>query len=98
MGKLADVSLQSKVSDVCGKCGKSGKNCCKDEFKYCKVDVKHQTVPAQQTLVPAVKFLHLPVIIVPVPSFNIVSFVTHYNDHAPPDRSPLYKRYCTYRI
>jgi hypothetical protein len=98
MGDLAGVSLHADANDHCSKCGKSGRNCCKDEVIFCKADVKHQTVSGQQTLLPATKFLHLPVIIFPVPVINhSISFVT-YNDHAPPDRSSLYIKYCTYRI
>jgi hypothetical protein len=98
MGQLTQVSLHEAASDLCNKCGKSGKHCCTDEAKFCKADVKHPTVSGQQTLLPATQFLHLPVIIFPVPSIDIsTSFVT-YNDHAPPDRSPLYIQYCTFRI
>ncbi|SFD06117.1 hypothetical protein SAMN05518672_101278 [Chitinophaga sp. CF118] len=99
MGKLAELSFKSPVNDACNKCGKSGK-CCKDEFKYCKVTVQHETSQVQQTIVPAEKYLHLPVIIVPVPSINISTSLITYNDHAPPgdDLLPLYIQYCTCRI
>jgi hypothetical protein len=97
MGQLTQVSLHDTASDLCNKCGKSGKHCCNDAVKFCKVDVKHSTVPGQQTVLPVVNFLHLPVIIFPVLSLDTTPFVT-YNDHAPPDRSPLYIQYCTYRI
>jgi hypothetical protein len=98
MGKLAGVNFKAST-DVCGKCGKSGK-CCHDEFKFCKVNVQHEIVKVQQTIVPATKDLSLPVIILPVPAINSsISFIV-YRDHAPPGDglSPLYIQYCTYRI
>jgi hypothetical protein len=98
MGQLTQVSLHEAASELCNKCGKSGKHCCNDAVKFCKVDVKHPTVPGQQTLLPAINFLHLPVIIFPVPSSATTSFVSYNDDHAPPDRSPLYIQYCSYRI
>jgi hypothetical protein len=97
MGKLAEINF--KVStDLCGKCGKSGK-CCHDEVKFCKVNVQHETVKVQQTVVPASKDLSLPVIIVPVPPVSISSFIL-YQGHAPPEEgnNPLYIQYCTYLI
>jgi hypothetical protein len=102
MGKLASVNFKSQADDVCNMCSKSGKKgkCCKDEYKYCKVDVSsHQVAKVQQSSEPSVKVLSLPVIIVPVPAL-IVTHLTTFNNHGPPDydHTPLYIQYCTYLI
>jgi hypothetical protein len=102
MGKLASVNFKSQADDVCNMCSKSGKKgkCCKDEYKYCKVDVSsHQVAKVQQSSEPSVKVLSLPVIIVLVPALT-VTHLTTFNNHGPPDygNTPLYIQYCTYLI
>lgn len=103
MGKLASVDFKSHADDdVCNMCSKPGKKgkCCKDEYKYCKVDVSsHEVAKVQQSNEPSVKALSLPVIIAPVPALT-VTYLTTFNNHGPPDREhiPLYIQYCTYLI
>lgn len=103
MGELSSVNLKSHADDVCSMCSKPGKkkgNCCKDEYRYCKVDVSsHQVAKVQQSDEPSVKVLHLPVIIVPVPALPQIR-LTAVNNHGPPDYGniPLYIQYCTYLI
>ncbi|WP_146217711.1 hypothetical protein [Chitinophaga sp. S165] len=102
MGKLASVTFKSQADDICNMCSKPGKKgkCCKDEYKYCKVDVSsHEVAKVQQNIEPSVKALSLPVIILPVPSVVVTHFNT-FNNHGPPDleSTPLYIQYCTYLI
>lgn len=102
MGKLASVNFKSQPDDVCNMCSKPGKKgkCCKDEYKYCKVDVSsHEVAKVQQNIEPSVKALSLPVIILPVPALTVTHFNT-FNNHGPPDpeHTPLYIQYCTYLI
>jgi hypothetical protein len=103
MGKFASVNFTSQADDVCNQCSKPGKKgkCCKDEYKYCKVDVSSHEVTAnvQYASTPAVKDLRLPVIIVPVPPVTVTHFTAYYH-HGPPEQGqiPLYVQYCTYLI
>ncbi len=102
MGKLASVAFKSQADDVCNMCSKPGKKgkCCKDEYKYCKVDVSsHEVAKVQQNIQPCVKALSLPVIILPAPAIVVTHFNT-FNNHGPPDleSTPLYIQYCTYLI
>jgi hypothetical protein len=102
MGKLASVGLISHADELCNKCGKPGKKgkCCREEAKFCKADVSsHQIAQTQQSSVPAVKDLSLPVIIVPAPAISNTPTIAYYS-HGPPDCKaiPLYIQFCTYLI
>lgn len=102
MGKLASLDFTSHQNDTCNKCGKPGKknSCCRDEYKFCKVDVSsHVVAKVHQSTEPAVKDLNLPVIIMSAPELPVTHFTAYYH-HGPPDRAsvPLYIRYCTYLI
>ena len=99
MGKLSAVKLQAHADEHCHKCGKNGK-CCKDEIKFCKVDLSHEAVKAPVNTAPVVKNLSLPLIIFPVPPVALSSYFTAYDHHAPPGNEgvPLFIKHCTYRI
>jgi hypothetical protein len=102
MGKLASVNFKPQPDDLCNMCSKPGKKgkCCKDEYKYCKVDVSsHEVAKVQQNIEPSVKALCLPVVILPVPALVVTHF-NSFNNHGPPDLddTPLYIQYCTYLI
>lgn len=102
MGKLASVELQEASADHCGKCGKSvkGMDCCKDEFKFCKVTETHQAAKALQQDFSPTTDMQLPVRILPATALLTVGTMTGSRPHDPPDipSSPIFLRNCTFLI
>ncbi|MCW3486731.1 hypothetical protein OL497_22725 [Chitinophaga sp. PC14] len=104
MGKLTSVALQQSPEDQCAKCGKPVKsmNCCKNEFKYCKVTESHQAAKAiQQHFSLTTLDLQLPVKVLRVPAIPVVSqFSTGHHPHDPPDitAAPVFLLNCTFLI
>lgn len=102
MGKLASVELQEAPADHCGKCGKpaKGMDCCKDEFKFCKVTETHQAAKALQQDFSPVTDMRLPVRILPAPALPAAGSMMGSRPHDPPDipSSPIFLRNCTFLI
>lgn len=102
MGKLASVELQEAPADHCGKCGKpvKGMDCCKDEFKFCKVSESHQAAKALQQDFSPVTNMQLPVRILSVPALLTAGTIVSSRPHDPPDipSSPIFLRNCTFLI
>lgn len=102
MGKLASVALQEAPADYCGKCSKpvKGMDCCKDEFKFCKVTESHQAAKALQPDFGPATDMQLPVRILPVPALLAAGTLAVSRPHDPPDipSSPIFLRNCTFLI
>jgi hypothetical protein len=102
MGKLASVDLQEAPADHCGKCGKpsKGMDCCKDEFKFCKVTESHQAAKALQAGFSPVTDMQLPVRILPVSALPAQETLLLSRPHDPPDipSAPIFLRNCTFLI
>ncbi|WP_111591917.1 HYC_CC_PP family protein [Chitinophaga dinghuensis] len=102
MGKLAAVELQSAPADFCGKCRKPAKNmdCCKNEFKFCKVSESHHGAPAVQQDFTVAADLRLPVKVLPQPTIISLQKVITAIPHGPPDRPevPIFLQNCTFLI
>ena len=102
MGKLASVEWQEGPSDMCHKCGKpvNGMDCCKDEFKFCKVTESHQAPQGLQQELPTATDMQLPVRILTVPSLSALEITITGNPHDPPDilSAPLFLKNCTFLI
>ena len=102
MGKLASVEWQEGPSEMCHKCGKAvkGMDCCKDEFKFCKVTESHQAPQGLQQELPTATDMQLPVRILTVPSLSALEITITGNPHDPPDilSAPLFLKNCTFLI
>lgn len=102
MGKLASVELQSAPADYCGKCKKPVKNmdCCKDEFKFCKVTESHHGAPAVMQDFTSVADMQLPVRVLPQPVMISLHPVLQAVPHGPPDEQvvPLFLQHCIFLI
>ncbi|MEI3798712.1 MULTISPECIES: HYC_CC_PP family protein [unclassified Chitinophaga] len=102
MGKLASVDLQEAPADHCGKCGKSSKgmDCCKDEFKFCKVTESHQAAKALQAGSNIVTDMQLPVRVLPASALPVQETLLLSRPHDPPDipSAPIFLRNCTFLI
>lgn len=102
MGKLASVDLREAPANHCGKCGKpaKGMDCCKDEFKFCKVTETHQAAKALQADLDPVTDMQLPVRILPASVLPVQEMFTAGYPHHPPDipSAPIFLRNCTFLI
>ncbi|MFY0254840.1 HYC_CC_PP family protein [Chitinophaga sp. 30R24] len=102
MGKLASVEWQDTPADHCQKCGKpaKGMDCCKDEFKFCKVTESHQAAKVlQQGFNPGVD-LQLPVRILNIPAAFTQQLIAGVYPHDPPEpaTTPIFLKNCIFRI
>ena len=102
MGKLASVDLQEGPADHCGKCGKpaKGMDCCKDEFKFCKVTETHQAAKALQPGFGPSTDMQLPVRILPASALPVQEMLNAGRPHDPPDipSAPIFLRNCTFLV
>lgn len=102
MGKMASVKLQSADTDKCNKCGKPAKSmdCCKNEFKFCKVTASHQAAKALQKDFTIAVDLQLPVRILPVSALSAQKIRVGGYPHDPPERTatPIFLKNCTFLI
>ncbi|SEW33433.1 HYC_CC_PP family protein [Chitinophaga arvensicola] len=102
MGKLASVELQEAPADHCAKCGKpvKGMDCCKDEFKFCKVTESHQAAKALQPDFSTTTDMQLPVRILSAPVLPAAETIVSSRPHDPPDipSAPIFLRNCTFLI
>ncbi|WP_160711874.1 HYC_CC_PP family protein [Chitinophaga solisilvae] len=102
MGKLASVKLHSAPEDMCGKCGKpvKGKECCKNEIKFCKVTETHQAAKAIQQSFTVVADMQLPVITLSTPALSAQKILVGGYPHDPPEplNTPIFLRNCTFLI
>ncbi|HVI45656.1 MAG TPA: hypothetical protein VM802_12335 [Chitinophaga sp.] len=102
MGKLASVKLQSAPADMCGKCGKptKGMDCCKNEFRFCKVTETHQAAKALQTDFQLSTDLTLPVKVLSAPSLSSRTIPAFRYLHDPPEppSNPIFLQNCTFLI
>jgi len=100
MGEVASVEFGSPEKSVCGKCGmESKKGCCDDETKFVKIEDSHQLSQPSWTF-----FSHASL---PAPTIHEYSFAVLQREinpgepsHGPPlwSETPLYIKYCVYRI
>ncbi|MEC5142535.1 hypothetical protein [Chitinophaga sp. 212800010-3] len=103
MGKLAGIEWQETPDGFCQKCKKpaKGMDCCKNEFKFCKVTESHQ---AAKTLQPNFSLyqadLQLPVRELPTPVIAVTDAPIGGYPHDPPDISdtPIFLKNCTFLI
>lgn len=102
MGKLASVDLQEAPADQCSKCGNQAKgmDCCKDEFKFCKVTESHQAAKALQPNFGPTTDMQLPVRILPVSALPAQEMLIVSHPHDPPDipSAPIFLRNCIFLI
>ena len=59
MGKLAAVDFKHSSGKACERCGMTGNDCCRDEFKVVKLDDSHQ----QSAMTAASELVQSPVIL-----------------------------------
>ncbi|WP_143305212.1 HYC_CC_PP family protein [Chitinophaga vietnamensis] len=102
MGKLASVELHGTPEDICKRCGKpvKGMDCCKNEFKFCKVTETHQAAKALQQDFSTDIALQLPVKILQAPVLPQPQTLIGGYHHDPPDipHPPIFLQNCTFLI
>lgn len=103
MGKLASVEWLDTPADFCQQCHKpsKGMDCCKNEFKFCKVTASHQAAKVvQQTFSVTTSDMQLPVRILSVPALSLAATWISGDRHDPPDlvTTPIFLRNCTFLI
>lgn len=102
MGKLACIEWQDASADLCQICKKpsKGMDCCKDEFKFCKVTESHQAAKALQQDFSMTTHMQLPVRILTVPALPVSKILAGDYHHDPPDlaSTPIFLRNCTFLI
>jgi hypothetical protein len=102
MGKLACIEWQDASADMCQVCKKpvKGMDCCKDEFKFCKVTESHQAAKALQPDFSVSVNMQLPVRILAVAALPVSTILAGDYHHDPPDltTAPIFLRNCTFLI
>jgi hypothetical protein len=102
MGKLASIDWKEAPAENCQLCKKpsKGMDCCKDEFKFCKVTESHQAAKALQQDFNMSIVLQLPVKTLAAPALPVANILAGDYHHDPPDltTTPIFLRNCTFLI
>ena len=102
MGKVAGIDLREAPAGKCQLCGKpsKGMDCCKDEFKFCKVTESHQAAKALQQDFSIAMNIQLPVRILTVPALPVAKVLTGRDHPDPPEITDnhLFLQNCTFLI
>lgn len=102
MGKLAGIDWHQAPADKCQQCGKpsKGMDCCKNEFKFCKVTESHQAAKALQQDFSMKIDMQLPVRILSVPALPVSKILTGRDHPDPPNlaTTAIFIRNCTFLI